>query len=1096
MRTRTSGASSRGLVLLTGTALLGGSIAALPAAAAAPPGQQDGLTLRTYQLGQPLSQLCELKEGQTPNVDKAVPTIDLTTAGDFGAEDNFISHALAQLTVPEGGEHTFRLTSDDGSRLWIDGELVVDHDGLHGEEAKDGAVTLTAGAHDLRVEFFEAGGGQRLLLEWQPPGASGFSVVPSSVLSTPAEVVRVTAPGTKYCEGATDTAGDGLRLDAVNPGYDLVDLRPEGFEPMVSAMTFQGDDLLVVTSGSVSPGGPVEDPAPGEVFRLEGVTTADGPEDVTWTKVATGLLNPMGVDVVDGAIWVSERDGLTELTADADGDGLLEQRQHATWPYGGTFHEFAFGLLHDEENFYVSLSVAIDAGGATSDPQPAAGRGTTISIDRETGEISPIAGGLRTPNGMAWGPGGGLFVMDNQGAWLPSSKLVHIKQDRFFNHFTNPAGVFDDQPVTEPVLWLPQNEISNSPSNPVLLEDGPFAGQMLFGDVTYGGLQRAFLEEVDGEYQGAAFRHTAGLEAGVNRTLVGPDGSLYVGGIGEAGNWSEAGKLKYGLQKLVPNGETAFDMTSVSVTEDGFDVAYTEPLSDETVEGIAEAYQVQQWRYVPTQQYGGPKIDEEVLPVTGATVSEDRRTVSLDIDGLEPGRVVHLRSPRSFTSQDGDELWSTEAWYTLNAIPGYVAPPDRGWYEAEESVLRGGSVIDREHNGYSGSGFAGGFWNVGASVTFTANADEAGVQPVHLRYANGPNPFDGTKTASLLVNGVEVEPLSFPSTGSWKSWSTVTRDLDLQAGANTITVRYDAEDDGNVNLDVLWVGDTGDICTPVVEEGWTPLFDGTLASFDQWRMAGPGSFGRQDDCSLRTSGGLGLLWHPTELDDDYVLHLDWKLTGDDNGGVFIGFPDPGEDPWVAVNQGYEIQIDATDEPDRTTGAVYTFQGADPQAVEQALEPVGAWNTYDIRVEGDRVRIYLNDVLVNDFTSTDPARDLSQGFVGVQNHGAEDSVLYRDIRVQDLDEPEVPVPSGPQLVLAGGTAMAAGDRVEVDLSGFDAHEAVVLTLDGERVARVRTDADGAGTTVVRVPRRAAAGNHEMVATGAVSGEQVTVEVTIG
>ena len=107
--------------------------------------------------------------------------------------------------------------------------------------------------------------------------------------------------------------------------------------------------------------------------------------------------------------------------------------------------------------------------------------------------------------------------MDNQGDWLPSSKLVHIKPGRFFNHYTNPPGPFDDQPVTQPVVWVPQNEIGNSPSTPVQLSEGPFAGQMLFGDVTYGGVQRAFLEEVDGEYQGAVFRHTAGLEAGVNR---------------------------------------------------------------------------------------------------------------------------------------------------------------------------------------------------------------------------------------------------------------------------------------------------------------------------------------------------------------------------------------------------------------------------------------------------------------------------------------------------------------------------------------------------------------------------------------------------
>ena len=1017
----------RGLVALTGIALLGGTLTAVPAAFAAPvdpaqlPPQEPGVTMRTYQLGSGIPQLCELRDGQTPNVDRLVPTIDLTSDEDFGAQDNFVTHALANLTVPTTGDYTFRLTSDDGSRLSIGGDLVVDNDGLHGEEAVEGTVTLEAGVHELKAEMFEATNGQRLLLEWRAPGATAFTVVPSSALSTEAGVVRVTAPGFKYCETGRDTAGDGLRLDAVNPGYDLVDLRPEGFEPMVSAMTFLGDDLVVVTSGAVSPAGPPEDPTPGEVFLLEGVTDADGPEDVTATKIATGLLNPMGVDVVDGNLWVSERDGLTELTPDADGDGMLENRRHADWPYGGTFHEFAFGLLHDEENFYVSLSVAIDNGGATTNPQPADGRGTTYAVDRETGEISAVAGGLRTPNGMGWGPDDELFVMDNQGAWLPASKMVQVEQDRFFNHYTNPAGAFEDQPVTPPVLWLPQNEIANSPSNPVLLEEGPFADQMLFGDVTYGGLQRAYLDEVEGQKQGVAFRHTAGLEAGVNRTLVGPDGSLYVGGIGEAGNWSESGKLRYGLQKLVPNGESVFDMTSVEITEAGFDVTYTEPLSDATVAGIADAYELQQWRYVPTQQYGGPKVDETTLPVTAATVSEDRRTVSLAVDGREPGHVVHLRSPRSFTAEDGEELWSTEAWYTANVVPGYVAPPDLGWYEAEEAVLRGGAAVDSEHNGYSGTGFAGGFWNVGASVTFTATVDEAGVQPVHLRYANGPNPAPGTKEVSVLVNGTEVDPWALPSTGPWNRWAFATRDLDLRAGANEITVRYDADDDGNVNLDLLSVGEQ-DVCAPVAEEGWTGLFDGTLASFSEWNMAGPGSFGRQADCSIRGSGGLGLLWHP-EQQENYALHLDWKLTKDDNGGVFVGFPDPGNDPWVGVNQGYEIQIDATDADDRTTGAIYTFQGADLAAVAEALEPVGQWNSYEIQVSGDTIKVFLNDVLVNDFTSTDPARDIERGFLGVQNHGAGEFVYYRDIRVKQLEETGPTAPAAPAGVSATGADSA-------------------------------------------------------------------------
>src|SRR5699024_6687183 len=136
----------------------------------------------------------------------------------------------------------------------------------------------------------------------------------------------------------------------VNPNYELVDLRPEGFEPAVSALDFTADgDLVVVTSGNVSPAGWTDDPYSGEVYILEGVEDATGPEDVTARLVADELFNPMGVAVIDDSIFVSERDGLTELT-DPDGDGVFDQReQFATWPFGENFHEFAFGLIHDED---------------------------------------------------------------------------------------------------------------------------------------------------------------------------------------------------------------------------------------------------------------------------------------------------------------------------------------------------------------------------------------------------------------------------------------------------------------------------------------------------------------------------------------------------------------------------------------------------------------------------------------------------------------------------------------------------------------------------------------------------------------------------
>ncbi|WP_432132471.1 ThuA domain-containing protein [Streptomyces tendae] len=204
---------------------------------------------------------------------------------------------------------------------------------------------------------------------------------------------------------------------------------------------------------------------------------------------------------------------------------------------------------------------------------------------------------------------------------------------------------------------------------------------------------------------------------------------------------------------------------------------------------------------------------------------------------------------------------------------------------------------------------------------------------------------------------------------------------------------------------VRWAaGMTEADCRP--ETGYRSLFDGTSTS--GWKQAGPGGFTLADG-TLTSHGGLGMYWYQAEeFTGDYSLKLDWKASGDDNSGVFVGFP-ASDDPWSAVNNGYEIQIDATDTPDRTTGSVYGFQSADITARDAALNPPGEWNTYEIRVTGERLELFLNGRKINDFTNTDPARSLQQGHIGIQNHGDGDEVAFRNIRVKQSGGTTPPEP---------------------------------------------------------------------------------------
>ncbi|WP_309386347.1 PQQ-dependent sugar dehydrogenase [Cerasicoccus frondis] len=82
-------------------------------------------------------------------------------------DDNFAFRYTATLSIATEDDYTFYTTSDDGSRLLIDGVEVVDNDGLHGNITEEGTIYLTEGDHTVVVEFFENGGGESLTVEWE-----------------------------------------------------------------------------------------------------------------------------------------------------------------------------------------------------------------------------------------------------------------------------------------------------------------------------------------------------------------------------------------------------------------------------------------------------------------------------------------------------------------------------------------------------------------------------------------------------------------------------------------------------------------------------------------------------------------------------------------------------------------------------------------------------------------------------------------------------------------------------------------------------------------------------------------------------------------
>ena len=169
------------------------------------------------------------------------------------------------------------------------------------------------------------------------------------------------------------------------------------------------------------------------------------------------------------------------------------------------------------------------------------------------------------------------------------------------------------------------------------------------------------------------------------------------------------------------------------------------------------------------------------------------------------------------------------------------------------------------------------------------------------------------------------------------------------------------------------------------------LFDAS-GSREGWKMCGPGAF-LQKDGVLTATGGMGMLWHERPF-QNFILMLDWKVQRkNDNAGVFVRFPDPGNDPWVAVNKGYEIQIGDTAQAKHRTGSIYSFK----DSTEVPTFEVGKWNHYEISVVGQRYTILINGKLVNEYVGSRSA----VGHIGLQNHDDKSRVGFRNIRVVEL-----------------------------------------------------------------------------------------------
>jgi len=450
----------------------------------------------------------------------------------------------------------------------------------------------------------------------------------------------------------------------------------------------------------------------GEVYIVENPTSAKP----YWRRFAYGLHEILGIAYKNGAIYVAQRGELTKLI-DKDQDGKADVYETVyAWPLSGHYHEYSFGpKIMPDGSFMVTANVAFGDEEWWRAESRVPMRGWAMNIT-EDGKMMPYAAGFRSPAGIG-SIDGQFYYTENQGDWVGSGGLWKVNKGDFMGHpaslrWTNlpnsPVKLQSDffysqiderrtkneqgryikpeNRVNEtfktlfemkkvfpelrlPSVWLPYGILGISSAEPVKIPAntfGPFAGQILVGDQGMSIISRIFMETVKGEEQGAAFLFRKGFRSGVLRLEWGTDGSLFVGETNRG--WGSAGDANEGLERLVYNNKTPFEMKAVRAMPDGFEVEFTMPVDRKSAEDLA-SYDAESFIYKYHPVYGSPPVNTEKLQISGVKVSADGLKARIVVKNLRQ-YYIHTLTLDGLRSQDGFySLVHPVAYYTLNQIP-------------------------------------------------------------------------------------------------------------------------------------------------------------------------------------------------------------------------------------------------------------------------------------------------------------------------------------------------------------------------------------------------------------------------------------------
>ena len=411
----------------------------------------------------------------------------------------------------------------------------------------------------------------------------------------------------------------------------------------------------------------------GDVWIVSGIKPGEDLGELTWQRIATGLFQPLGLRIVDDQIYVCGRDQITRLV-DLNGDGETDFYENFNNDHQVTehFHEFAMGLQTDDEgNFYYAKS------GQHARDSLVEHHGTLLKVSKDGATTEILANGYRAANGVGVGPGGTFFTSDQEGFWMPANRINLVERGSFSgNMFSYHRGKVPTD-YDRPIVWLPKG-FDRSPAEQVWVRDDRWGlpkDSIISLSYGTGQILSVIHEPVKGvehvNAQGAAFRLGLSFPTGIMRGRFHPgDGQLYACGL--FGWSSDRAASPGGLWRVRYTGAKVHVPAAFRVVRDGVILRFTHPLDRETATD-AGSYQVEQWNYQWTKNYGSPEFKvsdgqkgRDTLKPRSVTLSKDGRSVLLSFADFKPS--MQLRIKYELDAADGSEV-SHDVYGSVFVVP-------------------------------------------------------------------------------------------------------------------------------------------------------------------------------------------------------------------------------------------------------------------------------------------------------------------------------------------------------------------------------------------------------------------------------------------